>query len=185
MLSAVFIITRLLAFVCLDILEMLSALVIFHHRYHLVRFPIRTLSLYLLIFFVEPEINPCQPSPCGLFSQCRVANGHAVCSCQANYIGSPPACRPECTVSTDCMQDKACINQKCLNPCSGTCGINSRCNVINHNPICSCSPGFNGDPFVRCIQEESKKMKLIPIYLSISITFFSFSFRAPYSRTKW
>jgi hypothetical protein len=105
----------------------------------------------------EPERNPCVPSPCGPFSQCRVSNGHAVCSCQTSYIGAPPSCRPECTVSTDCMQDRACINQKCRDPCPGTCGLNARCNVINHNPICSCLPGFQGDPFVRCIPEESKK----------------------------
>lgn len=114
------------------------------------------LLLKLFLAVVEEPKNPCQPSPCGPFSQCRVVNGHAVCSCQTNYIGAPPTCRPECTVSTDCAQDKACINQKCRDPCPGTCGLNARCNVINHNPICSCPPGQVGDPFVRCIQEESK-----------------------------
>lgn len=73
-----------------------------------------------------------------------------------NYIGAPPACRPECMVSADCPQDKACINKKCKDPCPGTCGLNARCNVVNHNPICSCAPGLTGDPFVRCIKEESK-----------------------------
>lgn len=107
---------------------------------------------------VAPEApkNPCQPSPCGPFSECRVVNGHPVCSCQANYIGTPPACRPECVVSADCAQDRACINQKCADPCPGTCGLNARCQVVNHNPICSCSVGFTGDPFVRCVKEESK-----------------------------
>lgn len=100
--------------------------------------------------------NLCQPSPCGPFSLCRVINGHPVCSCQANYIGSPPACRPECVVSADCTQDRACINQKCQDPCPGTCGLNARCQVVNHNPICSCSVGFTGDPFVRCVKEKSK-----------------------------
>jgi hypothetical protein len=85
-----------------------------------------------------------------------VVNNHAVCSCQKNYIGSPPSCRPECVVSSDCSLDKACLNQKCQDPCPGTCGVNARCNVNNHNPICSCSPGFVGDPFIRCVPEESK-----------------------------
>uniref|UniRef100_A0A182VD83 EGF-like domain-containing protein n=1 Tax=Anopheles merus TaxID=30066 RepID=A0A182VD83_ANOME len=62
-------------------------------------------------------IDPCRPSPCGPYSQCRNVNEHAVCSCQANYIGSPPACRPECTVSSECALDKACIKQSCLDPC--------------------------------------------------------------------
>lgn len=59
-------------------------------------------------------------------------------------------------VSADCAQDKACIAQKCADPCPGTCGLNARCQVVNHNPICSCSPGFTGDPFVRCLQESKK-----------------------------
>lgn len=104
---------------------------------------------------------PCQPSPCGQYSQCRVVNDHAVCSCISNYIGSPPYCKPECVVSSECSQDKTCINQKCKDPCPGTCGINSRCQVVNHNPICSCNNGFIGDPFVRCIQEESKHVVFI------------------------
>ena len=104
----------------------------------------------------QPVVDPCKPSPCGPFSQCRVVNGHAVCSCQANYVGTPPSCKPECVVSTECPQDKACVNQKCVDPCPGTCGISARCQVVNHNPICSCNPGFTGDPFTRCLKEESK-----------------------------
>ncbi|KAG8232833.1 hypothetical protein J437_LFUL013159, partial [Ladona fulva] len=102
----------------------------------------------------EPSGNPCMPSPCGPFSRCRASGGHAVCSCETGYIGTPPSCRPECVVSADCAQDKACLNKKCRDPCPGTCGQNTRCQVVNHNPICSCTPGYVGDPFVRCIKEE-------------------------------
>lgn len=102
-----------------------------------------------------PPKNPCIPSPCGPYSQCRVVNNHAVCSCQTNYIGTPPSCHPECMVSSECAQDKACVNQKCVDPCPGTCGLNARCQVVNHNPICSCSAGYTGDPFVRCLKESS------------------------------
>lgn len=98
----------------------------------------------------EPPKKPCQPSPCGPNSQCREVNSQAVCSCLPQYIGSPPGCRPECTVSSECPQNQACINQKCADPCPGTCGISAQCAVINHSPICSCSPGFTGDPFTRC-----------------------------------
>lgn len=104
---------------------------------------------------MEPKpINPCIPSPCGPYSECRQVDDHAVCSCQKNYIGIPPACRPECMVSSECAQDKACIKQKCVDPCPGTCGPDARCQVVNHNPICSCSPGYTGDPFVRCIKQR-------------------------------
>lgn len=37
-----------------------------------------------------------------------------------------------------------------MDPCPGTCGLGARCVVINHNPICSCPPGQEGDPFNKC-----------------------------------
>lgn len=98
--------------------------------------------------------NPCEPSPCGPYSVCKNVNDHAVCSCQTNYIGTPPGCRPECVVSSECPQNRACINQKCSDPCIGICGIKARCQVINHNPICSCPSGLIGDPFVQCKPER-------------------------------
>lgn len=97
-------------------------------------------------------VNPCNPSPCGPNSQCRNINENAVCSCIQTYIGSPPNCRPECVVSSECAHDNACVNQKCIDPCPGTCGYNARCEVINHSPICSCPAGQTGDPFRRCFE---------------------------------
>lgn len=97
------------------------------------------------------------PSPCGFNSQCRELNEHAVCSCVPDMIGAPPNCRPECILSSECGQEKSCINQKCKDPCPGVCGQNARCQVVNHNPICSCSIGYHGDPFVRCLKEEPRK----------------------------
>lgn len=112
-------------------------------------------STFSLVDYLPPS-DPCSPSPCGPYSECKTLDNHAVCSCQRNYIGIPPACHPECAVSSDCTQDKACTNQKCVDPCPAICGVNARCQVINHNPICSCPPHFVGDPFVRCILEQSK-----------------------------
>jgi len=94
--------------------------------------------------------DPCQPSPCGPNSQCRAVNDQAVCSCLAGYIGAPPQCRPECVVSSECPLDRACINQKCADPCPNTCGIRAQCTVRNHNPICACPSGLTGDPFLQC-----------------------------------
>lgn len=95
-------------------------------------------------------INLCTPSPCGPYSQCRELNGHAVCVCVQGYIGNPPNCRPECTVSSDCNLNRACSNQKCIDPCPGACGQNARCIVVNHNPVCTCLSGYSGDPFTTC-----------------------------------
>lgn len=99
----------------------------------------------------------CHPSPCGPYSQCKEINDRAICSCLENYIGSPPACRPECTINSDCLPDKACINLKCVDACASCpCGDQALCHAINHNPICSCPLGYTGDPFIRCTPEESK-----------------------------
>jgi len=111
---------------------------------------ILTSFLFLSSAVKQEPGDPCAPSPCGPNSQCRNVNGQAVCSCLPTYIGSPPGCRPECVVSSECAQNRACVNQKCVDPCPGTCGLNARCEVINHSPICSCQFGFTGDPFTRC-----------------------------------
>lgn len=104
------------------------------------------------ILSVSKPFNPCMPSPCGPNSQCRVSNSQAVCSCLPEFSGTPPSCRPECVLSSECPQNQACINQKCTNPCLGSCGINALCQTVNHNPICSCPTQFTGDPFVRCTE---------------------------------
>lgn len=100
--------------------------------------------------FAVEHVNPCSPSPCGPNSRCREYNGQATCSCIENFVGSPPSCRPECVVSSDCGSNEACLNQKCRDPCPGTCGVNARCHVTNHNPLCTCLSGFTGDAFTRC-----------------------------------
>lgn len=108
--------------------------------------------VYLVYIFTAPmPTNPCNPSPCGPNSQCREINNIGVCSCISGYIGNPPTCRLECSTSSECPLNKACNNYKCLNPCNGACGIGAHCEVVNHNPICSCPTDFTGDPFTRCI----------------------------------
>lgn len=94
--------------------------------------------------------NICQPSPCGPNSRCQEVNKQAVCSCIPNYIGSPPGCHPQCIISSECPSNKACLNQKCVDPCIDACGTNTECRVINHSPICNCKPLYTGDPFTRC-----------------------------------
>lgn len=94
--------------------------------------------------------NPCQPTPCGPNSQCRVVNQQAICSCITPFIGSPPFCRPECTSNSECPLNLACLNQKCGDPCPGVCGRNAQCHVTNHSPFCRCLDRHTGNPFVSC-----------------------------------
>lgn len=95
--------------------------------------------------------DPCYPTPCGPNSQCRNANGVPSCSCLANFMGSPPNCRHECSINQECSSIHACIRHKCMDPCPGSCGINAKCEVINHTPTCTCFEGYVGDSFSQCL----------------------------------
>lgn len=110
------------------------------------------LSMYYFIAIETPKVpgNPCEPTPCGSNSICEIKKGHPVCSCAPNYIGSPPYCRPECIMNQECPHNKACIQEKCQNPCTKSCGLNAKCDVVNHTPFCTCEPGYEGDAFISC-----------------------------------
>lgn len=96
--------------------------------------------------------DPCYPSPCGNNARCRVDNEHAICECVRDYHGNPyEGCRPECTGNSDCPMSKACIRNKCQDPCPGVCGVEALCTVSNHIPICSCPQGTTGDAFRQCV----------------------------------
>lgn len=114
----------------------------------------------LILFFMHPKIcfsapvskpeSLCLPSPCGPNSDCRIIGTQAACSCLSNYIGRPPNCRPECSTNAECSSNLSCINEKCQDPCPGSCGVNTSCSVLNHNSICVCIFGYDGDPTLQC-----------------------------------
>lgn len=118
----------------------------------------------IIVFFsvIQPQLDetrdPCVPSPCGMNSMCRNVGDQASCSCSPNYLGSPPNCRPECTTNTDCISSHACINEKCRDPCPGSCGLNARCSVFNHVAVCTCLEGYKGDPFTSCVLKPQQGM---------------------------
>lgn len=87
---------------------------------------------------------------CGSNAECRIVDGRPVCTCLPGFLGAPPNCHPECIVNRDCSTTEACNKQKCVDPCIGACGTNADCRVINHSPVCTCLPGYTGEPFVRC-----------------------------------
>lgn len=105
-------------------------------------------------------VDPCLPSPCGPNSQCRDVGGTPSCSCATSFVGRPPNCRPECTANTDCVNNRACINFKCIDPCIGSCGLNTECSVVNHIPMCTCLYGYIGDPFSACNPKPPGTSKL-------------------------
>lgn len=101
--------------------------------------------------------SPCEPSPCGPNAICKEQNSAGSCTCLPDYIGNPyEGCRPECTINTDCTPNKACIRNKCQDPCPGTCATLASCIVVNHLPTCTCPSGYTGDPYRFCNVKEGK-----------------------------
>lgn len=121
---------------------------------------------------IETTPNPCEPNPCGLNTLCQVLNNRAVCSCLTDFLGDPQTgCQPECTINSDCSNDKACINMKCVNPCTlGTiCGSNAECSCSYHTPSCACRPHFVGNAFIHCYPESKSSILLDRLYYSTVI----------------
>lgn len=126
----------------------------------------------------QEVLNPCNPSPCGANAQCKERHGAGACVCLPEYIGNPyEGCRPECTVNSDCQANKACVNNKCVDPCPGTCAQNAYCQVVNHLPSCTCQPGYTGDPFRYCSLipiQQRKSIKSLFYITYVWSVFFSF-----------
>lgn len=133
-------------------------------------------SFYIVKLSVEHIVvvqdeNPCIPSPCGQYSICNVQHSRPVCSCLPNYLGRPPNCRPECVVNSDCAMNLACVNERCKDPCPGSCGPNAECRVASHAPYCQCLNGYSGDPFIGCIKVVAVQSKLLSNKHKIHNTF--------------
>lgn len=72
------------------------------------------------------------------------------------FVGLPPNCKPECISNSECASNLACMNNKCKDPCSGSCGSNTECRVVSHTAMCVCLIGYEGDPFIQCTLKQSK-----------------------------
>lgn len=96
-------------------------------------------------------LEPCNPSPCGANAVCKERNGAGSCTCLPEYYGDPySGCRPECVQNSDCDRSRACINNKCKDPCPGVCGLSAECRAQNHAPMCFCINGYTGNPADVC-----------------------------------
>ena len=123
---------------------------------------VREINIFFLFAAPPPPRDPCNPNPCGANADARVSGSSCICSCRPEYFGDPySGCRPECVVNSDCATTKACVNQHCIDPCPGVCGFNAECRVINHNPVCTCVPGYIGDPFRGCSLERKYQACLL------------------------
>ncbi|XP_022668562.1 uncharacterized protein LOC111253451 isoform X4 [Varroa destructor] len=111
------------------------------------------------------DVDECAGHPCHYTALCDNTSGGYTCRCPAHLVGDPfakpgqPGCHdPNICFNgnSDCPSTSACLDVKgtpyCKDPCevSNPCGSNSKCTCINHQPVCSCAPGFTGNPKVRC-----------------------------------
>ena len=96
---------------------------------------------------------------------------------------SPPTTpRPECRVDDDCPNDKACFDNFCKNPCivRTPCGVNADCRPVDHLPVCTCLPGYQGNPTLQCTRGNpwcQLLHKSIQIYSNLFHFFSKLSFR--------
>jgi hypothetical protein len=119
-------------------------------------FPLLTWFSTILVTYLPVE-TPCQKNPCGRNAVCNERKGAGSCVCIPKYYGDPYVeCKPECNANIDCPFNKACIAFECKDPCPGSCGANAECEVVNHQPICSCPIGYRGNPSHICVLEPSK-----------------------------
>lgn len=61
----------------------------------------------------------------------------------------------ECKSDIDCPYDKACFNEKCLDPCHYgplQCGRGADCFAQKHRANCVCPSGYQGNPLISCIR---------------------------------
>lgn len=102
----------------------------------------------------------CSLDSCGRQAECYAQNHRAICECLPGYEGDPRAtCRLlGCRADSDCPLDKACINQKCENPCENQaiCAQNELCQVYQHRPECACPPPFEADPIRGCVLRDER-----------------------------
>ncbi|KAF9408048.1 hypothetical protein HW555_012139 [Spodoptera exigua] len=75
---------------------------------------------------ISDNLVTCGPHTCGVGAHCIHGN------------------------NSECRGHQSCVNQHCIDPCAGACGVNANCDVRNHIPVCSCPPGYTGNPFSSC-----------------------------------
>jgi hypothetical protein len=110
----------------------------------------------------QPRSSPCIPSPCGPQAICSEHfDGLAVCTCAEGSTGDPyglNGCHArECEVDEECSDNRACIGYTCRDPCPGVCGLNAKCYVESHRPVCICEDGLIGNPLLCCLPPEDQK----------------------------
>ncbi|CAD6236853.1 GSCOCG00008264001-RA-CDS, partial [Cotesia congregata] len=99
----------------------------------------------------------CELILCGRNAGCKSDNHKATCACDRGFFGDAyddkMGCQPiECESHNDCSDEKICDSHKCRIAClaHNPCGQNAICSTNNHQQVCTCQPGYTGEPTRGC-----------------------------------
>ena len=54
-------------------------------------------------------------------------------------------------MDTECLNTEVCHQGSCMDACRlKKCGVNARCLATNHNAVCQCNHGYEGNPESAC-----------------------------------
>lgn len=107
--------------------------------------------------------NPCsKPNVCGIDQSCSVLDTlplrTVICKCPADMITDHTGkCttlkieKAQCQRDSDCDDPDKCLRGYCVLACRiEQCGINALCKSQSHNALCTCAPGYEGNPYSEC-----------------------------------
>ncbi|OXA40497.1 Pro-epidermal growth factor [Folsomia candida] len=105
--------------------------------------------------------NKCK-KPCGENAYCDLVDGAEVCQCLPDFQGEPNVkCSIKCEAHTDCPKTMSCfVDRQCRSPCVHSahgCGINAKCKVEDHRPVCYCPKEWVGDETIQCFNSVQGK----------------------------
>ncbi|RZC36342.1 EGF CA domain containing protein [Asbolus verrucosus] len=98
------------------------------------------------------DVNPCEATVCGPNEQCMLVNQEAKCICRTGYTGT----------NLGCVDIDECAG----NPCQlgAVCKNEPVCKNLPGSYDCQCPPGFNGNPFLECLECNSPDCRCQPPY---------------------
>lgn len=100
-------------------------------------------------------------SLCEANKMCEVRKHEPTCICKHGFVVNSVgefvcATGPiECRANDECASNLACVNNKCVNPCSvgQPCPPSKQCDVLNHQPVCICVKDCNPSVTI-CLRDE-------------------------------
>lgn len=107
--------------------------------------------------------DPCAAGDiCTIDQECKVLDTlplrTVMCMCPPDTIGDISGrCvpivheQPGCKLDSECNDKDKCVRGGCIEACRiDRCGVNAICNSVHHQAVCTCAPGYIGNPHIEC-----------------------------------